>query len=113
MTPSRIFSAEAWETGCIKARSQNIARWLAEMPANHMTPTIFAAEAKKLLSPLGIEVIAHDKAWIEKEKMGGVLAVTKGSAEPPVFLELTYKGIDTANPSIAFVGELHKVMYSM
>jgi hypothetical protein len=32
----------AWEKGVIKAQAQNVARNLADTPANRMTPTIFA-----------------------------------------------------------------------
>ena len=31
-----------WEKGLVKAGGQNLARYLMEMPSNHMTPTIFA-----------------------------------------------------------------------
>ncbi|MEQ2212342.1 hypothetical protein XENOCAPTIV_029558 [Xenoophorus captivus] len=32
------------------------------------------------------------KAWIEEQQMGAFLSVTRGSEEPPVFLELYYNG---------------------
>jgi aminopeptidase len=98
-------SADAWQTGFIKAKAQNVARWFKEMPSNYMTPQIFAREAEKLLAPLGVEVQAHDLAWIEKQKMGGVIGVSKGSDEPPFFLELTWKGANAPNPHVAFVGK--------
>ena len=33
---------QQWNRGLIQAGGQNLARWLMEMPSNHMTPTIFA-----------------------------------------------------------------------
>lgn len=57
-----------------------------------MTPSIFAKKAQEVLCPLGVEIYVHDKAWAEEKKMAAFLSVTRGSAEPPVFLELHYKG---------------------
>lgn len=63
-----------------------------ETPANHMTPTKFAQHVTEELEKLGVECIAHDKKWAEELGMNSFLSVSKGSDEPPVFLELTYKG---------------------
>ncbi|KRT80668.1 Peptidase [Oryctes borbonicus] len=57
-----------------------------------MTPTIFAKKAEEVLRPLGCEVYVRDREWAEDKKMGGFLSVTRGSSEPPVFLEMHYKG---------------------
>ncbi|KAI4457372.1 leucine aminopeptidase-related [Holotrichia oblita] len=81
-----------WEEGLTKANAQNLARTLAETPANLMTPTIFASKAGEILKPLGCEICPRDKSWAENKKMGGFLSVAKGSVEPPVFLEVHYKG---------------------
>lgn len=34
----------------------------------------------------------RSRAWIEEQRMGAFLSVSKGSEEPPVFLELHYSG---------------------
>lgn len=81
----------AWKKGAVQAEAQNIARRLADTPANHMTPTIFAEEAKNLLECVNVEVNAYDRAWPEKERMCSFLAVSKGSVEEPRFLELNYQ----------------------
>lgn len=80
-----------WNVGSSLAQSQNWARLLAETPANYMTPTIFAENVQQRLGDR-IQVVAHDRAWSEKQKMGSYLSVANGSNEPPVFLELTYAG---------------------
>ena len=36
------YSEQLWEKGLIQANCQNLARYLTEMPSNHMSPTIFA-----------------------------------------------------------------------
>lgn len=80
-----------WEYGKILAENQNWARFLAETAANQMTPTIFAKNVKEKISK-AVEVIVHDKEWAIQQKMGSYLSVANGSEEPPIFLELTYKG---------------------
>ncbi|KAK2575899.1 hypothetical protein KPH14_007267 [Odynerus spinipes] len=95
---------EEWQRGIIKATAQNWARQLADTPANLMTPTIFAKEVSSTLAELGIDVKVHDKEWAEQKKMGSFLSVSRGSCEPPKFLEISYKGADN-EPPIAFVGK--------
>ena len=79
-----------------KAEGQNLARWLMEMPSNHMTPTIFARNAVDLLGRIDgglVSVEAHDATWARHQGMNSYLAVSQGSREPPVFLEITYNNL--------------------
>ncbi|EFX68021.1 hypothetical protein DAPPUDRAFT_260731 [Daphnia pulex] len=99
-----------WERGLTKAAGQNLARWLMEMPANHMTPTIFARHAVDLLGRAGgdgisIKVEAHDEAWASNQGMNSFLAVAQGSSEPPVFLEITYNNLPSKEKPIVIVGK--------
>lgn len=88
----------AWKRGVILAEGQNLARRLAETPANLMTPTIFAQQAKELGEPLGVTVKIHDRAWAEEKKMFSFLSVANGSDQPPVFLELHYNNAPDTKP---------------
>lgn len=97
--PSNNQDCDLWNKGFIKGESQNIARKLADTPANLMTPTIFSNVAQELLSPLGIDVKVHDQKWAEDQKMGAFLSVTQGSVQPPKFLEITYNKKD-GNPYV-------------
>ena len=64
-----------------------------DTPANLMTPTIFAENVSKILHVLtGVTVEAHNEQWAREKCMGSFLSVSRGSAEPPVFLEITYNG---------------------
>jgi len=96
----------------VKATAQNISRRLMETPANLMTPIIFADNAVNILRPLGVTVEVHDKMWAQKQGMGSFLCVAQGSAQPPVFLELTYKGKEDKSFPIVFVGEYAKYQSS-
>lgn len=96
-----------WNLGELLAKNQNWARTLANTPANHMTPTKFVETVKQNISDK-VQVVAHDRSWAEAQKMGSFLSVSKGSSEPPIFLELTYNGssqnsVDTI--PIALVGK--------
>uniref|UniRef100_A0AAG5CSU4 Cytosol aminopeptidase n=1 Tax=Anopheles atroparvus TaxID=41427 RepID=A0AAG5CSU4_ANOAO len=95
---------EEWNRGVIIAEAQNWARLLMETPANHMTPSIFAANVSERLSAAGVEVLVHDEAWATEKKMGSFLSVTNGSAEPARFLELTYRGSQD-DRCVALVGK--------
>ncbi|CAH1958634.1 unnamed protein product [Acanthoscelides obtectus] len=92
----------SWQKGAAKAEAQNLARRLADTPSNLLTPTIFADEAHKILTPLGITVQVYDKKWAEDQKMYSFLSVAKGSAhgEPPKFLEITYNKSGSVSPFV-------------
>jgi len=66
-------------------------RDLENEPANVLTPLRFAAEIKAMGKEAGFEVQVFDKSAIEKMKMGGLLAVNRGSTEAPTFSVLEWK----------------------
>lgn len=83
---------DGFQRGLFKAECQNMARKLADTPANLMTPLHFAQETVNELCPCGLKVEVHDRDWIEQKRMQAFLAVARGSCEPPVFLEIGYCG---------------------
>ncbi|XP_076151942.1 cytosol aminopeptidase [Alosa pseudoharengus] len=98
----------AWEKGVVYGEGQNLARWLMEAPANHITPTVFADTIEHKLAPYSDRVIIHKrpKPWIEAQQMGAFLSVSKGSDEPPVFLEIHYNGNpDNSKAPLVLVGK--------
>lgn len=97
--------SHGWQRGLTKSEAQNFARWLMESPANHMTPTRFADAAAATLGKKGVTVIARDQQWIKDQKMGSYLSVTRGSEEPPVFLELHYEGAKGEQQPLVLVGK--------
>ena len=97
-------TSAAWQRGVILANGQNLARRLAETPANRMTPTIFCQTAVELGKPLGLNVTVHDRQWAEEKKMGSFLSVANGSDEPPKFLEVSYNNAPDTKP-IVLVGK--------
>ncbi|XP_071374086.1 cytosol aminopeptidase [Centroberyx affinis] len=97
-----------WEKGILYGEGQNLARLLMEAPANHITPTVFADTIEEKLAPYAERVTVHKRpqAWIEEHQMGAFLSVSKGSEEPPVFLELHYNGCpDRTKAPLLLVGK--------
>ncbi|XP_067352824.1 cytosol aminopeptidase isoform X1 [Channa argus] len=97
-----------WEKGVIYAEGQNLARLLMEAPANHITPTAFARTIEEKLVPHAerVTINKRSQAWIEEQQMGAFLSVSKGSEEPPVFLELHYNGSpDSTQAPLVLVGK--------
>lgn len=51
-------------------------------------------------------LLCRPKSWIEEQEMGSFLSVAKGSEEPPVFLEIHYRGSPNASEApLVFVGK--------
>ncbi|EHA99022.1 Cytosol aminopeptidase [Heterocephalus glaber] len=99
---------EAWQKGVLFASGQNLARQLMETPANEMTPTRFAEIIEKNLRGASSKTEVHirPKCWIKEQEMGSFLSVAKGSDEPPVFLEIHYRGSPNASEApLVFVGK--------
>ncbi len=92
------------EEGVILGEMTNYARDLQNEPANLMTPTIMAARAQQLAAELGLECSIIERAEAERLKMGSYLSVANGSAQPPKFIVLTYRGAGNGRP-IALVGK--------
>lgn len=95
----------AFRQGTVLAACTNFAKRLGDMPGNYMTPTILAEETIKAAKGTGLKVTAWDKKRIEKEKMGGLLGVARGSDEEPRFIVMEYNGAAKSKKPIAFVGK--------
>jgi leucyl aminopeptidase len=66
-------------------------RDLINEPVNHLNATALAGEIKKVGEAAGFSVEILTKGKIEALKMGGLLAVNRGSVDPPVFSILEWK----------------------
>jgi leucyl aminopeptidase len=66
-------------------------RDLVNEPVSHLTATVLSKEFQRMGKEAGIKVEVLNKNKIEALKMGGLLAVNKGSAEPPTFTIMEWK----------------------
>jgi leucyl aminopeptidase len=82
------------------------ARTLVNEPLNYLTATQLSKEIAQLGKEAGFKVTVLNKAQIEKEKMGGILAVNRGSILPPTFTIMEYKPKKAINKTpIVLVGK--------
>lgn len=89
-----------------KVEAVYAARDMVNEPYNYMTATDLANEFKRLGKTGGFRVEVLNKARIEALKMGGLLAVNKGSLAPPTFTIAEYKPKNAVNKKpLIFVGK--------
>jgi len=82
------------------------ARNLVNEPQSHLNAIGFADEMKKMGKAASFKVEVLNKKQIEALKMGGLLAVNKGSQTPPTFTIMEYKPKKAINKKpIVLVGK--------
>ncbi|HUN70895.1 MAG TPA: leucyl aminopeptidase [Steroidobacteraceae bacterium] len=95
--------------GAAIAAASRIQRDLANLPSNVCTPIFLAEEARALAKRYrSLRVRVLDEPAIRKEKMGCLLAVSQGSAQPPRFIVMEYAGSGKAGapaPPVVLVGK--------
>jgi len=90
--------------GKIAALAACTARDMANEPGNVWTPTSFADFGRKLAKKYKFNCKILSKADMQRLKMGGILGVNSGSAQPPKMVILEYK-TSTRNPTMLLVGK--------
>jgi leucyl aminopeptidase len=90
-------ATDAVEAAQRRAEAACFARDLVNLSPHDKTPTLLAERLQRMAGDVGLRVEVWDKARVEQEKMGGLLAVNRGSQEPPVFITLEHKPDDAVN----------------
>ena len=88
----------------VNAEAVCFTRDLVNRPGNVVNPEVMANAARKLAEELPLEVEVLDEVQMAERKMGAILAVGQGSANPPRMITLKYNGADAA-PYVAYVGK--------
>ena len=102
--PARVEAAV--RRGRVIAECANVARALANEPANVLTPREFAARVAEAATGVGLDVEVLDDRQIRDLGMGLLLAVGQGSAEPPRLIVLRHvRRRRPAPPVIGLVGK--------
>ncbi len=86
--PSAEEVRESIRRGVIVGDATNFARTLANEPANILTPAQFAERALKMAAAAGLGVRIMERDEMEKLGMNALLAVSRGSEEPPKMIVL-------------------------
>ncbi len=97
--------SEAGRRGRALALATALARDLANEPGNELPPRRLAEEAQRVAAQAGLECEVWDEARLEAEGMGALLAVGRGSAEPPRLVFLRYRCGREGAPTLALVGK--------
>ncbi len=93
--------------GRIVGEATNFARTLANEPSNILTPTQFAERAATMAAKTGLQIEVLEREDMEKLGMNTLLAVSRGSDEPPklIILRAGGSGKKSKGPLYAFVGK--------
>jgi leucyl aminopeptidase len=78
-------------------RAVYLTRDMVNEPLSYLTAKQLSAEIEKMGKEAGFSVEVFNKLKIESLKMGGLLAVNKGSVDPPTFSILTWKPDNAVN----------------
>ncbi len=95
---------EALQRGIVMAEATNFARDLVNEQPAVLTPGELARRASDMARQTGLEHTILERPQMEELGMGGLLAVAKGSAEPPRCIILRYRGAPDER-TVALVGK--------
>jgi leucyl aminopeptidase len=82
-----------------------MARTLGNLPPNICTPGYLADEAKKLARQFKLSLEVLERRDMERLGMGALLAVTRGSHQPPKLIVLRYAGGAKGKAPLVLVGK--------
>ncbi|MGD9946326.1 MAG: leucyl aminopeptidase [Burkholderiaceae bacterium] len=115
LRPARVVlpveRAEATAAGPAVAQASALANGidltkdLGNLPGNVCTPTYLADAARKLGREFKLKVEVLDVRKMEALKMGALLAVARGSEQPPKLIVLHYQGAGPRQAPVALVGK--------
>jgi len=106
------FAELAAHAGRVGGEATNYARFLANLPANELTPSRLAEEARQAAERVGLDCQVMGPDEVERLGMGAFLAVAQGSEQPACLIVLTHRGRETSgehsgteSPLVALVGK--------
>lgn len=65
----------------------------------------FAEEIRQLFADSGAKVQVYDQTWIAEQKMGGIMAVNKGSIDPARFVHIEWNPKKSKKQPVVLVGK--------
>ncbi|MDX6375893.1 MAG: leucyl aminopeptidase [Gaiellaceae bacterium] len=97
----------ALQRGARIAEAVKVARDLVNEPGGALTAPVFADAIQAIAEQAKLRIKVLDEVAIAKAGYNGLLAVAKGSANPPRWVELTYQpaGAKATAPTVALVGK--------
>jgi leucyl aminopeptidase len=98
-------AAAALRNGVAVAHGVSLAKDLGNLPGNVCTPAYLAEQARALAEQCKLDVQVLERKDLEKLGMGSLLAVARGSVEPPKLIVLQYHGAGRKQRPVALVGK--------
>jgi len=83
----------------------NTIRDIGNLPGNLLSPALLAEKAEELAKGRALTVKVWKESHLKRDGFGGILAVGRGSANPPRFIVLEYFGGGKKDKPIALVGK--------
>ena len=93
------------ERGLAFGEATNLARNLINTPGNLLTPSELAMAAIEIAERHNLPAEVLDEREIEQKGMGGLIAVGKGSINPPRMIVIRYQGTGEWDNVIGLVGK--------
>ena len=95
------------ERGALVAEAVNWAKFLVDSPAGEMSPRVLASEfEERLKEDPFVDIQVWTESKIKEERLGGLLGVGQGSAQPTRLVYVTYDPDPGAPlPHVALVGK--------
>ncbi len=91
--------------GEVMAEATSLARDMVNEPANRMTPSRMAEVAEEIAGKSKLEINIFDSSDMEAMGMGALLGVSKGSSQAPKLITLSYKGDESSESAVGFIGK--------
>ena len=91
--------------GVALAEGMALTKDLGNLPPNVCTPTYLADQARDVAKRYRMKVQVFERADMEKLGMGALLAVARGSHEPPKFIVLEHRGAAKDGKPVVLVGK--------
>ena len=82
---------KALERGRVLGECSNMSRALSNEPGNNLTPREFADRGARIARDAGLKVEVLDETRIAELRMGLLLGVARGSAEPPRMIVMRHE----------------------
>ena len=98
-------ATKAIARGEIIGDAVNAQRRLSNEPANKMTPTLLANEARAIAKEARVDIEVLDEARCRALGMGSYLSVAQGSHEAPRFIVMRYRGRGGKGYDLGLVGK--------
>lgn len=97
--------AKGTKEGETISEAVNDARYWVDSPASDMTPMQLANDAKAIAKKYGLKITVFDGKKAQELGMGGITAVSRGSAEDCRFVIMEYTSKKKSAKTIGFVGK--------